>query len=32
VATVGRDHVSLEAEVAIENGDEKALAAFGATR
>lgn len=32
VATVGRDHVSLEAEVALERGDAAALAAFGRTR
>jgi NADPH-dependent 2,4-dienoyl-CoA reductase/sulfur reductase-like enzyme/nitrite reductase/ring-hydroxylating ferredoxin subunit len=32
VATVGRDKTSLEAEVAIEAGDQKALAAFGKTR
>src|SRR3954468_17971873 len=32
VATVGRDHTSLEAEVAIEAGDQATLAAFGRTR
>jgi 3-phenylpropionate/trans-cinnamate dioxygenase ferredoxin reductase subunit len=32
VATVGRDHTSLEAEVAIEAGDQASLAAFGLTR
>jgi NADPH-dependent 2,4-dienoyl-CoA reductase/sulfur reductase-like enzyme/nitrite reductase/ring-hydroxylating ferredoxin subunit len=32
VATVGRDHTSLEAEVAIEAGDQAPLAAFGRTR
>jgi NADPH-dependent 2,4-dienoyl-CoA reductase/sulfur reductase-like enzyme len=32
VATLGRDHTSLEAEVAIEAGDQATLAAFGRTR
>jgi 3-phenylpropionate/trans-cinnamate dioxygenase ferredoxin reductase subunit len=32
VATLGRDHTSLEAEVAIEAGDQASLAAFGRTR
>jgi NADPH-dependent 2,4-dienoyl-CoA reductase/sulfur reductase-like enzyme/nitrite reductase/ring-hydroxylating ferredoxin subunit len=32
VATVGRDRTSLEAEVAIEAGDQATLAAFGRTR
>src|SRR4029079_10450253 len=32
VATVGRDRTSLEAEVAIEAGDQTTLAAFGRTR
>jgi NADPH-dependent 2,4-dienoyl-CoA reductase/sulfur reductase-like enzyme/nitrite reductase/ring-hydroxylating ferredoxin subunit len=32
VATIGRDHTSLEAEVAIEAGDQATLAAFGRTR
>jgi NADPH-dependent 2,4-dienoyl-CoA reductase/sulfur reductase-like enzyme len=32
VATVGRDHVSLEAEVAIESGDAAALRDFGRSR
>jgi NADPH-dependent 2,4-dienoyl-CoA reductase/sulfur reductase-like enzyme/nitrite reductase/ring-hydroxylating ferredoxin subunit len=32
VATIGRDHVSLEAEVALERDDQAALAAFGKTR
>jgi NADPH-dependent 2,4-dienoyl-CoA reductase/sulfur reductase-like enzyme/nitrite reductase/ring-hydroxylating ferredoxin subunit len=32
VATIGRDHTSLEAEVAIEAGDQTTLAAFGRTR
>jgi NADPH-dependent 2,4-dienoyl-CoA reductase/sulfur reductase-like enzyme/nitrite reductase/ring-hydroxylating ferredoxin subunit len=32
VATVGRDHVSLEAEVALERGDTAALRAFGRSR
>ena len=32
VATIGRDHVSLEAEAALERGDAAALKAFGRTR
>jgi 3-phenylpropionate/trans-cinnamate dioxygenase ferredoxin reductase subunit len=32
VATIGRDHVSLEAEVALERGDAAALHAFGRSR
>jgi NADPH-dependent 2,4-dienoyl-CoA reductase/sulfur reductase-like enzyme len=32
VATLGRDHTSLEAEVALEAGDQATLAAFGRTR
>ncbi|HVX96381.1 MAG TPA: FAD-dependent oxidoreductase [Polyangia bacterium] len=32
VVTVGRDRVSLDAEVALERGDEAALEAFGRTR
>jgi apoptosis-inducing factor 3 len=32
VATIGRDHVSLEAEVALESGDQAALRAFGRSR
>ena len=32
VATIGRDHVSLEAELAIERGDAAALRAFGRSR
>jgi NADPH-dependent 2,4-dienoyl-CoA reductase/sulfur reductase-like enzyme len=32
VATIGRDHTSLEAEVALEAGDQATLAAFGRTR
>ena len=32
IATVGRDHTSLEAEVAIEAGDQATLASFGRTR
>jgi 3-phenylpropionate/trans-cinnamate dioxygenase ferredoxin reductase subunit len=32
VATIGRDHVSLEAELALESGDQAALAAFGKTK
>jgi NADPH-dependent 2,4-dienoyl-CoA reductase/sulfur reductase-like enzyme/nitrite reductase/ring-hydroxylating ferredoxin subunit len=32
VATLGRDRVSLDAEVALERGDEAALEAFGRTR
>jgi NADPH-dependent 2,4-dienoyl-CoA reductase/sulfur reductase-like enzyme/nitrite reductase/ring-hydroxylating ferredoxin subunit len=32
VATLGRDHTSLEAEVAIEAGDQATLGAFGLTR
>jgi 3-phenylpropionate/trans-cinnamate dioxygenase ferredoxin reductase subunit len=32
VATIGRDHTSLEAEVAIEAGDQASLAAFGRSR
>ncbi|HEX4403717.1 MAG TPA: oxidoreductase C-terminal domain-containing protein, partial [Polyangia bacterium] len=32
VATLGRDAVSLAAEIALERGDEAALEAFGKTR
>jgi NADPH-dependent 2,4-dienoyl-CoA reductase/sulfur reductase-like enzyme/nitrite reductase/ring-hydroxylating ferredoxin subunit len=32
VATIGRDRVSLDAELALERGDEAALEAFGRTR
>src|SRR6266540_1929 len=32
VATVGRDRTSLEAEVALESGDDKTLATFGRSR
>jgi len=32
VATIGRDHVSLEAEAAIERGDDASLQAFGRAR
>jgi NADPH-dependent 2,4-dienoyl-CoA reductase/sulfur reductase-like enzyme/nitrite reductase/ring-hydroxylating ferredoxin subunit len=32
VATIGRDHTCLEAELALERGDEAALEAFGRTR
>jgi NADPH-dependent 2,4-dienoyl-CoA reductase/sulfur reductase-like enzyme/nitrite reductase/ring-hydroxylating ferredoxin subunit len=32
VATIGRDRVSLDAELALERGDEAALEAFGKTR
>jgi NADPH-dependent 2,4-dienoyl-CoA reductase/sulfur reductase-like enzyme/nitrite reductase/ring-hydroxylating ferredoxin subunit len=32
VATIGRDHVSLEAEVAIQRGDQEALPTFGRSR
>ena len=32
VATLGRDRISLEAEVAIQRGDEEALRAFGRSR
>jgi 3-phenylpropionate/trans-cinnamate dioxygenase ferredoxin reductase subunit len=32
VATIGRDRTSLDAEVAMEAGDEVTLAAFGRTR
>ena len=32
VATLGRDRVSLDAELALERGDEAALEAFGRTR
>jgi NADPH-dependent 2,4-dienoyl-CoA reductase/sulfur reductase-like enzyme/nitrite reductase/ring-hydroxylating ferredoxin subunit len=32
VATIGRDHVCLEAELALERGDEAALGAFGKTK
>jgi 3-phenylpropionate/trans-cinnamate dioxygenase ferredoxin reductase subunit len=32
VITIGRDHVSLEADVAFEKGDASALATFGVRR